>query len=820
VLRCIGSHCVFSLFLSFLFFSSALGRESQSKAEAASLQVVVFDQLNHRLPAEISLVTKGKEILAAATNEYGEIVFHNLEPGQYQVVVEASQFQAFTSKRIAVLTARQARVEVRMTIGSLHDAVVVTAAAKELPESVVGAPVTVIDQAFLSSRGHDDVLESLRMVPGVHVSQTGARGGSTNLFVRGGEADFNKIFIDGVPANDIGGAFDFGTLTVGGVERVEVLRTANSVLFGSDALGGVVDIRTPRGQTKVPELVYSIDAGNLSTMRQDLAIGGVIGVFDYFLDVSQFDTANEIPDNEYHNDTFAGRFGYRIGATTDLSATVRHIDTRLGLPGPTLYSGIANNGNQKDSLTFFGVTATSQWHERVWSTVKVGFSELDSHFVDPEPTGEMFDPFGFGANYLGAPVVIRGGNGYETSGRAILDYGGTYPSVYDSETSRRSLHGQIDYRVSRHFEFSQGFRVEKEKGVSGLTTSTERINVGWFMEARSTLFERLFLIGGLGVERNDLYGRAVTPRLSAAYYLRAPGKHSFGFSETKLTFNVGTGIKAPNVFDEQSSLFLLLQNDNGDAWDGQPNVQHIAPERSRSIDVGIEQGLLSGRGLVRLSFFNNSFFDLIQYVNKMVLPQVGVPVSIAQAVPFGATVNASSYHARGLEMSGELLLLDSGLRFAGGYTFLNAVVTKSFSSDALAPAVNPNFPDIQIGQFSPLVGERPFRRPTHSGTLSISYTRGPATLAADVVFMGDTDDSTFLSDAFFGSSLLLPNKGLNAGFSTLEISAAYRIFSNVRWYFRAANVTNTKFQMAAGFPSLGRTIRSGFTLSLGAGSGH
>ena len=598
-----------------------------------------------------------------------------------------------------------------------------------------------------------------------------------------------------------------------------MLRTANSVLFGSDALGGVVDIRTPRGQSKVPQLVYSIDAGSLATFHQDLAIGGVIGSFDYFLDVSQFDTSNEVLNNDYHNDTFAGRFGYRIGETTDLSATVRRIDTRLGLPGPTLYSGIANNGNQEDSLTFLGVTATSQWHERVRSTVKVGLTDLASHFIDSEPTGEAFDPFGFGANYLGAPVVIRGGNGYETSGRAILDYGGIYPSVYDSETSRRSLHGQIDYRVFQDFELSQGFRVEREEGVSGLTTSTKRVNVGWFMEARSTLFERLFLIGGVGAERNELYGRAVTPRLSAAYYLRSPGRYPFGLSETKLIFNVGTGVKAPNVFDEQSSLFLLLQNDNGDAWGGKPDVQHIAPERSRSMDVGLEQGLLSGRGRVRLSFFYNSFSDLIQYVNKMVLPQVGVPVSVAQAVPFGATVNASSYRARGLEMSGELLLLDSRLRFAGGYTFLNAVVTKSFSSDALAPAVNPNFPDIQIGQFSPLVGERPFRRPTHSGNLTMSYARGPATLTADAIFMGDTDDSTFLSDAFFGSSLLLPNKGLNAGFGTLDISAAYRVFTDLRWYFRVANVTNTRFQMAAGFPSLGRTIRSGFTLSLGAGSG-
>jgi outer membrane cobalamin receptor len=115
-------------------------------------------------------------------------------------------------------------------------------------KSQVGASVTVLDARLLDALGNTDLLESLRAVPGVEVVQTGARGGLTSLFVRGGASNFNKVLIDGVPADDIGGAFDFSDLVATGVERIEVLRGSNSVRFGSDALSGVINITTRRAR--------------------------------------------------------------------------------------------------------------------------------------------------------------------------------------------------------------------------------------------------------------------------------------------------------------------------------------------------------------------------------------------------------------------------------------------------------------------------------------------------------------------------------------------------------------------------------------------
>ena len=147
-------------------------------------------------------------------------------------------FSTGRSAPVVVGASADIRVTLVLQIGPLAQHVVVTASATEVPLSQVGSPVTVIDAARLQDLAKSDVLESLKTVPGTFVLQTGQRGGQTDIFVRGGAPDFNKVLIDGVPANDIGGAFDFGILSAAGIDRVEVLRTANSVLYGADALSG------------------------------------------------------------------------------------------------------------------------------------------------------------------------------------------------------------------------------------------------------------------------------------------------------------------------------------------------------------------------------------------------------------------------------------------------------------------------------------------------------------------------------------------------------------------------------------------------------
>ena len=169
-------------------------------------------------------------------------------------------------------------------------------------------------------------------MPGVSLVQSGARGGVTSVFVRGGNSNFNKVLVDGIPANDIGGSVDLSQFSVTGIDRVEALRDPNSVVFGSDALSGVISLISRRGRTPVPQATLAIDGGNLGTNRESAAIGGAVRRFDYFSELSHLGTDNDVPNNKYRDTTYAGRFGGAVGRSTDVSGTIRWIDRRFESP--------------------------------------------------------------------------------------------------------------------------------------------------------------------------------------------------------------------------------------------------------------------------------------------------------------------------------------------------------------------------------------------------------------------------------------------------------------------------------------------------------
>jgi len=171
--------------------------------------------------ARVTLIRDDQPVADASSDERGRFALASTEAGRYRVHVEAQGFATRDTGSVFVAVGEQVTLDVTLTIGPLVQQVIVTAAATELPESQVGASVTVLDQDVLQSLGKPDVLEALRLVPGVQVLQTGQRGGTTSLFVRGGNDDFNKVLIDGIPANDIGGSFDFGNLPVTGIDRVD-----------------------------------------------------------------------------------------------------------------------------------------------------------------------------------------------------------------------------------------------------------------------------------------------------------------------------------------------------------------------------------------------------------------------------------------------------------------------------------------------------------------------------------------------------------------------------------------------------------------------
>jgi len=295
-----------------------------------------------------------------------------------------------------------------------------------------------------------------------------------------------------------------------------------------------------------------------------------------------------------------------------------------------------------------------------------------------------------------------------------------------------------------------------------------------------------------------------TPRLSVAAYLRSPSNTNVG--ETKVTLNAGKGIKAPSVYQGQNSLYELVVGTPAGA-----GVAPIGPERSRSFDIGLEQALAGGRLRGRVGYFNNTFEDLLEFLNKTALVQAGVPPEVAAATAFGAYINSASFDAQGIELSTDAAI-GGGFRMNASYTFLDAEVTEALGAGAV---FNPAFPGIPIGAYSPLVGARPFRRPTNSGTLYVGYTTGPVDIALAAYFAGKRDDSTFLSDPYFGNSMLLPNSDLGPAYQKIDLSASYRVTRRFKVYTSVENLLDREYAASYGFPSLPFTIRGGVSVAVG-----
>jgi vitamin B12 transporter len=796
------------MFASACVLASTFVITAPAWAQQGTLTGAVSDPLGARVAsASVTLLGDGASPSQTMTDAEGEFTFQNVTEGRYQVRAEVAGFETQTTDPVFVAGSGRTSIDVVLAVGPLQQAVVVTAAATELPASRTGAPITVIDTRVLEALNKPDVLEALRNVPGAQIVQTGQRGGTTSMFVRGGNSNFNKVLIDGISANDIGGAFDFAQTATAGIERIEVLRQSNSVMYGSDALSGVVNIMTRRGHTRIPQVDLSADGGNFNTRRGSAAIGGAAKRFDYFSEYAYFNTDNSTPNNAYRNGTYAGRFGVAVGRGTDLSGTIRRVDTRFGSPNGFDLYGIADDSTQKNSINYASITAESQHTDRWQSTLRFGNTDFRSTHTNPTPTGEPFDPFGFGPNYLGKSMTLTGANGYSVTGRAILDFAGQYPSIFQSRTRRRALFADTTYHVGRDLDVSGGGRIEREDGFSDpeQEPTATRNNGGVFAEARGTVMMRTYITAGIGFEHNEAFDNAVTPRLSVATYLRNPRAAS-AIGDTKISFNVGRGIKAPSVFQQQNALATLVA-----ATPVAANASPLGPERSTSVDIGLEQGFWYGRARVRVAYFHNQYDDLIEFLSRAQLTQAGVAAAVAAATQFGAYLNSSSFRAQGAETSFDAAI-GQYVRMNASYTYLDAVVTKAFSASAVT---NPSFPGIPIGAFSPLVGQRPFRRPSQSGSVMVSVMRGPGQVTFSGYFAGRRDGSTFLSDPFFGNSLLLPNRDLDPAYQKLDLSASYRVHPRLNIYTSIENILDKHYDASFGFPSLPRAARVGARLALG-----
>jgi vitamin B12 transporter len=785
---------------------------SSAFAEGNNIHGTVTDPLGAVVAgAQVQLLRQNKPVASTTTDSNGKYRFSPLPPGRYQVKTTAPSFASQQSDAIYVGSNSNAAVDLTLKVGSVSQQVVVSATGTRLPETQTGASVSVVTSDQFQYK--PEVLEPLRQVPGVQVLENGQRGINESLFIRGGESKFNKVLIDGVPLNEIGGTVDFGGVFTTGIDQVEILRGPNSVLYGADALAGVVNLTTTQGVTFTPQLSYAFDAGNFNSLHNDLSLGGIFRQFDYFSEFARFDGGNTSANPHFHNGTYAGNFGWTPGASTSLRLTVRRVAAKVDVPNAIDFFGVPDDSFQTEDNTYIGATlqnqTTSHWH----NLLRYGATRQNSQFVNPSPTGIPFDPFpGFdsGPNFLGNVVTIRGANGFSTTGQAILDFGGAYPQRFFILNNSDLLTFQSDYAFGTRLSALFAFHFENERGPK----PAERTNFSYTGELHGNLWNRLYATLGVGVEKNAVFGLAATPRASLAYYLVRP-RSSGALAGTKLKFNYGQGIQEPDIFSANNSLLSLLsQLPNGPQLISQFHVGPIGAVRSRSFDAGVEQLAWGGRARLGLTFFYNRFSDEIEFVSPGGLGRLGVPDALLALTPFGASINSLATRSLGAETDLELSL-GHGFTARAAYTYLDGVVRHSFSSDELFPSFNPLFPTIPIGAFSPLVGNRPFNRAPHTASIYLGYARRKLALALGGNFVGRRDSSTFLFDSSFGATMLLPNRNLAAAYQKVDVSGSYRLSRHLQVYSAIENLASQHYDPAPGFPALPFNFRSGIKLTLG-----
>ncbi len=568
------------------------------------------------------------------------------------------------------------------TLPTIRETVVVSATGREMPESKVGASITVLNREEIEQRHALSTIDLLRTIPGVVAVRAGGIGNLTGVFVRGGESTYNKVLLDGMPLNEPGGAFNFASLSPENIERIEVLRGAHSALFGSDAMASVIHLFSVRPDTSRPQMNLTIDGGTYNTAHVAAGVGARNGGVEYSVFGSHLRTDNREPNNESKTSTLS----VGLNRTLKSGASARFLGRgefgRAGTPGTTAFGrpDMDAHFRHRDGSVLGG------WNQPLGSRVtqQTSYSYISTNY---RSTNLVTD----------SPYTARFG-----------DLVAAFPSsdfLYDSETALQRHH--FEYRadavVARNQVVTAAFAYDGERGVLTNHRSTaapqrpERNNTGTTIQYEGT-GERLSVIGGIRFENNGSFGFYVAPRLAVSWLVRAGDENS---GATRLRASTGRGIKEPLFIQSYSPSPSFLGNPN------------LAPERSRGFDVGVEQRFAGDRAAIELTYFANHFDDLIS-------------LGPFDPVTFNAQYeNIGETRASGLELVGTAFV-SGGFRLTGGYTLLESKVIRSISSSPI---------------FAP--GRELYRRPRHSGSLQASYSRRRASVALGAVFVGSRVDTDF-----------------------------------------------------------------------------
>ncbi len=503
--------------------------------------------------------------------------------------------------------------------------VVITATRVDVKPVAPLASTTVISGADLRAQGITTLKDALAGVPGVFAPQSGSFGAQTSLFVRGGESDYTEILVDGVPVNDPGGAIDLANLTTDNIDRIEIVRGPTSVLYGSNAVTGVIQIftRTGAGAGAPSQFSLGADGGTYGTSNAtasfaggDASLGGSASVARHRTDgIYDFNSSDR-------NDIYSGQFHIAPDAATTVRFMLR--DEEAGAHIPTNFYGAVVDSNQFHLENRFlgSLAADRRLTERLTAHVQLAASDEHDESADlPATPGEECD-FCFT----------------------------TQTGIY-----RRSGDARLDFAAAPWAALTAGATAEQQRARETGSNPLQRTLHAYYAQALGNVGRALSYTAGVRADDNSQFGTFTTYRLAAGYVLK-PG--------TALRASVGNAFREP-TFDETTSQAAFAR--------GNPALR---PERSQSWEAGLDQDVAHGAVVLSATYFAQRFRDMIQYDGNS--PDTTLPnyFNLAAATADGLELGARSGTWSGFSLAASYTwqhtrVTDAGVDAGPGATFVD-----------------------------------------------------------------------------------------------------------------------------------------------------
>jgi vitamin B12 transporter len=447
------------------------------------------------------------------------------------------------------------------------ETVVVTATRIPTPELQIANSITVITADDIAAQDLTTLPDVLQDAPGLNIVQTGGPGGLTDVYMRGTNSNHVKVLVDGIDVSDpssVDDSFDFGQFLAPDIARIEILRGPQSGLYGSDAIGGVINIITKSGEGPA-QFTASVEGGSFDTFNQMGGVSGSEGAFHYVADIEHFYSGatpvtplnllapGEVRnDDRYDNVTASTKLGYDVTDNFDLGFVGRYTNSYLNFTGDNYTTGYPDATQSVSSVLEYFTRATAHlvlFGGFFEQTLGLAYSSTSSNDLSPD-----FGP----SPYAGDRVKV--------------DWQGNLRFSDDEIVVIGAEHERDEIRVP----LSAGIDID-----SG------------YAELQSTLTQDLFNSIALRYDSNDHFGDKLTFREAPAYVIEATG--------TKLKASVGTGFKAPTLSE-------LYQNFPSDDFFANP---HLKPESSIGYDAGFEQSLFANLVQFGATYFRNDIKNLI-----------------------------------------------------------------------------------------------------------------------------------------------------------------------------------------------------------------